>query len=68
MIELSTLTGACMVALGETTAGLFTNCDELENKLKTSANSVGESLWRLPLNEEFREKIKGDAADISNSG
>merc|ERR1719506_2681210 len=49
LVELSTLTGACIVALGEHAAGLFSNSDRLADDLHTSGKAVGEVLWRMPI-------------------
>ena len=68
LLEYSTLTGACVVALGETGAGLFCPDDELAAGLLASAGAAGERLWRLPLWEEFLEEMKGSHADLRNSG
>ena len=68
IIELSTLTGACVVALGEGTAGLFSNNDELAEKIFKSGQNESEDFWRLPIKKEHRESIKSDFADIKNSG
>ena len=66
-VNLATLTGACVVALGETTAGAWCNDDALFAALDAASKAAGEKLWRMPLGEEFREKLKADAADIVNS-
>jgi leucyl aminopeptidase len=68
IIEYSTLTGACVVALGHTGAGLFTTSDELAAELLAAAGAAGERLWRLPLWPEFLEEMKGSHADLKNSG
>lgn len=68
MINLATLTGACIVALGNEVAGLFSNDDELAGKLIQCSRDAGESLWRLPLTPEYREDIKSQVADIKNVG
>lgn len=68
VIDLATLTGACMVALGNERSGVFTNEEVMAEKLLTSAETTGEQLWRLPLGEEFSEAIKSDVADIKNIG
>ncbi|MCS7084437.1 MAG: leucyl aminopeptidase [Aquificaceae bacterium] len=69
LIDLATLTGACMVALGEYTAGLFSNDIELSTLLKEASKFTGERLWELPLDDEkLREKIKRCDADVVNSG
>lgn len=68
MIEVSTLTGACMVALGEHTGGLFTNNDSLAQELIDISNDVCEPLWRLPVTDEHLEMMKGTSADLCNVG
>jgi leucyl aminopeptidase len=67
LLEYSTLTGACVVALGNTGAGLFTPSDELSAGLLAAAGDAGERLWRLPLWPEFLEEMKGSHADLRNS-
>ncbi len=69
IIDLATLTGACIVALGEYTAGLFSNSDDLANRLLEISKETGERLWKLPLDDKkLREKIKKGPADVVNSG
>jgi leucyl aminopeptidase len=68
MINLATLTGACMVALGSGVAGLFSNNQELADRLLNCADDAGEKLWRLPLVKEYREMIKSSVADMRNIG
>ncbi|MEO7795512.1 MAG: leucyl aminopeptidase [Thermoanaerobaculia bacterium] len=67
MLEYSTLTGACVVALGQTGAGLFTPSDELSQTLLAAAGAAGERLWRLPLWPEFLEEMRGTHSDLRNS-
>jgi len=67
ILELSTLTGACVVALGHQAAGLFTPDDELAAELAAAAEESGERLWRLPIFPEFLEEMKGTHADLRNS-
>jgi leucyl aminopeptidase len=67
MLDFSTLTGACVVALGLTGAGLFTPDDDLASALLAAADEAGERLWRLPLWPEFAEEMKGTHADLRNS-
>jgi leucyl aminopeptidase len=67
MLELSTLTGACVVALGHQAAGLFTPDDALAGELLAAADEDGERLWRLPLYPEYLEEMKGTHADLRNS-
>ncbi len=68
MIDLATLTGACIVALGNELAGLFSNDEDLADRLAACGRDAGESLWRLPLAAEYREDIKSHVADIKNVG
>ena len=68
MINLATLTGACIVALGNELAGLFSNDGDLAEKLIECGRGAGETLWRLPLATEYREDIKSHVADIKNVG
>ena len=68
MIDLATLTGACMVALGPATAGVFANDDALAQNLLAAAGRAGESMWRLPLLPGLNEQLKSDCADMRNTG
>lgn len=69
IIDIATLTGACMVALGEYTAGLFTNDDEFGDELLAISRLTGERLWKLPMDDKkLREKIKRGDGDVLNSG
>jgi len=68
VIDLATLTGAIMVALGTFHAGLFANDDQLSERLATAGKAVGEPLWRMPLGEDYDRLIDSDAADMKNIG
>ncbi|CAA6605914.1 putative cytosol aminopeptidase [Rhodospirillaceae bacterium LM-1] len=68
MIDLATLTGAILVALGSEYAGLFSNDDKLCERLASAGESVGEPLWRLPMGEAYDKMIKSDIADMKNIG
>ena len=68
IIDLATLTGACVVALGEQIAGLWANNDELAEELKEASSSCGENLWRMPLQATYKEGLKSMLADIKNTG
>jgi leucyl aminopeptidase len=68
LIDAATLTGACVVALGITNAGGFSNNDDTWTKFNTALATSGEKFWRLPLGEEYAEQIKSDIADIKNTG
>ncbi len=66
MIDLATLTGAVIVALGHDHGGLFANNDELADRLIAAGKAVGEKLWRLPLADSYDRAIDSDAADVKN--
>ena len=69
VIDLATLTGACVVALGQgMAAGLFSTDDGLRDQLVTAGTAVHERVWPLPLWDDYKEAIKSDVADIKNSG
>jgi leucyl aminopeptidase len=68
LIDYATLTGACVVALGNEAAGLFANDDELARKLIESGERVGDRVWRMPLWDEYRDLIRSEWADMKNSG
>lgn len=66
IIDLATLTGAIVVALGHEFAGLFSNCDKLAEQIKVSSEITGEKVWRMPLSEHFDKSINSDLADMIN--
>ncbi|MBL8835846.1 MAG: leucyl aminopeptidase [Alphaproteobacteria bacterium] len=68
MIDLATLTGAIIVALGHEYAGVFSNNDDLSSRLIAAGATTGEQLWRFPLGEAFDRDIDSDAADVKNIG
>jgi leucyl aminopeptidase len=68
LIDLATLTGAAVVALGDGTTALFATDDTLAERLLNSAERTGEQMWRMPLIDELERKIEGDVADIKNTG
>ncbi len=68
VVDIATLTGACMVALGREAAGLMTEDDDLAQRLTAAGEATGERLWRLPLWEEYRSYIESDVADMRNTG
>ncbi len=68
IIDLATLTGACVVALGEDIAGLWGSNDKLLQKIEECAKSAGEKLWRMPLESDYKELIKSHIADVKNIG
>ena len=68
MINLATLTGACMTALGTQVAGIFSNNQPLADALLRCSQEAGEKLWQLPLVKEYKELIKSSIADMKNIG
>lgn len=68
IIDLATLTGACLVALGPKVAGLFSNDDELATRIEEGASGAGEALWRMPLVDEYRKMLDSPFADMKNIG
>jgi leucyl aminopeptidase len=68
MIDLATLTGAIIVALGKDVAGLFSNNDELAGKLLAASSATGETLWRMPLPPAYERNIDSAVADMKNVG
>lgn len=68
IIDLATLTGACVVALGPQVAGIMGNDQKLVDQLIASGREVGELLWQLPLLKEYRDDIKSTIADVKNVG
>ncbi|NLY09713.1 MAG: leucyl aminopeptidase [Tissierellia bacterium] len=68
IIDLATLTGACVVALGDVATGAITNNQLLLDKLVESGNDCGEPIWQLPSFPEYKELIKSSVADLKNSG
>ena len=68
VIDLATLTGACVVALGEYAAGLWSTSDSLQKSLLAASQKTGERLWPMPLYEEYTDQIKSDVAALKNTG
>ena len=68
IVDLATLTGACIVALGSDIAGLFTPNDELASELQTASENAGEKFWRMPMEEKYFEGLKSGIADMKNTG
>jgi leucyl aminopeptidase len=67
-IDMATLTGACVIALGPLCAGLLANDQALADRLLAAADDAGERVWQLPLIDEYRDGLKSDVADINNVG
>lgn len=68
IIELSTLTGACMVSLGKKICGVWTSDDNLAEELSDVSKVTGEKSWRMPLEKEYNDQLKSKIADITNCG
>ncbi len=68
VVDMATLTGACVVALGPLCSGLFANNQALADRLLRAAEDAGERVWQLPLIDEYREHLKSDVADFNNVG
>ena len=68
IIDLATLTGACLIALGNDVAGMWSNNDELAEELLGAASEKGEGLWRMPLQKSYKEGLKSHIADMKNTG
>ena len=68
VIDIATLTGACIVALGKHASGLLSNDDSLAEDLLKAGKQVNDRAWRLPLWEEYKQQIQSPFADIANVG
>ncbi|WP_018151299.1 leucyl aminopeptidase [Leeia oryzae] len=68
VIDIATLTGACIIALGHVNTGLYANDDALANDLLAAAQEARDWAWRMPLNPEYDEQLKSNFADIANIG
>jgi leucyl aminopeptidase len=68
IVDNATLTGACMVALGATTAGWYASHEDTAREFAAALKESGESMWRMPLLEELRDQIKSEVADVKQTG
>ena len=68
IIDVATLTGACIVALGQVNAGMMGTDQETMDRLRSNCRITGEGLWQLPLDDEYRKAIRSDIADMKNVG
>jgi leucyl aminopeptidase len=68
LVDVATLTGACVVALGTVRTGAFTNNAELLARVIAAGDEAGEKIWQLPTDEEYKELFKSEVADLKNSG
>lgn len=68
IVDIATLTGACLVALGDEVAGLMGNDDDVVDKVRTAAAAAGEEVWHLPLPPQYRKQLDSPVADLKNIG
>ena len=68
IVDLATLTGACVIALGDEIAGLWTDNDQLSEQLTKAAGKAGEGIWRMPMQDSYKSGIKSSIADLQNTG
>ncbi len=68
IVDLATLTGACIVALGNDISGLWSTDDTLAEEIKTAADNAGEKFWQMPLEDKYFEGLKSKIADMKNTG
>ncbi|GBF79417.1 leucyl aminopeptidase [Aphanothece sacrum] len=68
IIDLATLTGACIIALGDHISGLWSTDDTLASEIKTAAEAAGEKFWQMPLEDKYFEGLKSPIADMKNTG
>jgi leucyl aminopeptidase len=68
VVDVATLTGACVVALGNVNSGLFSNNEDLAGELLTASKAAGDPAWRMPVDEDYQEQLKSNFADMANIG
>lgn len=68
IIDIATLTGACMIALGGEIGGMYASTDEVAQQLKAAAQVAGEKIWQMPLEDSYMEQLKSPIADMKNTG
>lgn len=68
IVEIATLTGACMVALGKQIAGIWSDNDDLVNEIETASKNTGDKTWRMPMAHEYAEQLESPIADLKNLG
>jgi leucyl aminopeptidase len=68
VVDIATLTGACVIALGNFTSGLLGNDDDLAEELLAAGEKIGDRAWRLPLWDEYQDLLKSNFADMANIG
>ena len=68
VVDIATLTGACVIALGHVNSGLFANNDDLANELLAASRAANDAAWRMPLDDDYQEQLKSNFADMANIG
>jgi leucyl aminopeptidase len=68
VIDIATLTGACVIALGHVATGLFANDDQLADEVRAAADDAWDRVWRMPLWEDYQEQLRSNFADMANIG
>jgi len=68
VVDIATLTGACMIALGSVRSGLFASTEELANQLMAAGEAAQDLCWRLPLDDDYADGLKTNFADVANVG
>jgi leucyl aminopeptidase len=68
VVDIATLTGACVIALGHVASGLFANDERLAEELRAAADDAWDRVWRMPLWEEYQEQLRSNFADFANIG
>lgn len=67
-MDIATLTGACIIALGGEVGGMFTPSDDMADSLVAASNTAGEKVWRMPMEASYAEQLKSSVADMKNTG
>lgn len=68
IVDIATLTGACIIALGGEVGGMFTPSDNMAASLVSASNTAGEKVWRMPIEPSYAEQLKSSCADMKNTG
>ena len=68
VVDIATLTGACVIALGNVNSGLFANTEKLADELMSASRGASDAAWRMPLGEEYQDQLKTNFADMANIG
>ena len=68
VVDIATLTGACVVALGSVNSGMYANNDDLASELKVASQTAADKIWQMPLDEEYQQQLDSNFADIANIG